>query len=213
MTTLTAGQMTALAEKAGFNKNDAKIMGAIGMAESPGDPNAHNTNAKTGDNSYGLWQINMLGSMGPSRRKSFGISNNEELFNPSVNAKAAYKIYKSQGLGAWSTYKTGAYKDYLNGATADNTADSSTTEQAGWTDSIPGVSEVADVAEAVIKAGSWISTPSNWVRVLYVMGGGVIIVAGIAYLAKDTAIQSVAGSAIKSLKTGTKSIKKVKKVA
>lgn len=218
MATFTAGQMTALAEKAGFDKNTAKIMGAIGMAESSGNPSAHNTNAKTGDDSYGLWQINMLGDMGPSRRKFFQINKNEDLFIPAINAMAAHKIYKSQGLNAWSTYKNGDYKDYLSGATADKATQEELDKNPIEGSVIGNIADaiadnpISNIAESITKASIWIATPANWLRVLYVTGGGVVIIAGIAYLAKDTAIQGVAGSAIKAVKGGAKTIKKVKKV-
>ena len=39
-------------------------MTAIAMAESSGDSAALNNNPNTGDLSYGLWQINMIGDMG-----------------------------------------------------------------------------------------------------------------------------------------------------
>lgn len=214
----SVAQMAAIAKNAGFSDKTALIMGGIAMAESSGNPMAHNTNAATGDNSYGLWQINMLGDMGPSRRKSFGISSNSELFNPAVNAKAAYKIYQSQGLNAWSTYKNGAYKQHLSGVSqADyellDPLDIFPGDQGTIpSDIVPGVSELEAISEATVKTAQWISTPSNWVRVLYVIGGGVVIIAGVAYLAKDTAIQGVAGSAIKAVKGGAKTIKKVKKV-
>jgi tape measure domain-containing protein len=110
---LNAGQLKALALAAGFNDRDASIMAAIAMAESGGRSNAHNNNAATGDNSYGLWQVNMLGRMGPERRRSFGIGSNEALFDPAVNASAARKVFESQGFGAWSVFKSGAYKQFL----------------------------------------------------------------------------------------------------
>lgn len=216
MAKFTAGQMTAMAETAGFNKNDAKIMGAIGMAESSGDPNAHNDNPKTKDNSYGLWQINMR----YHTHKELQIHTNEDLYIPLQNADAAHRIFKSQGFGAWSTYKNGAYKQYLSSATADkatqdelnkNPMESSPIGEA-LSDATNSASAVFEIANDIGKAASWISTPSNWLRVLYIVGGSVVIIAGIAYLAKDTAIQGVAGSAIKGLKSGTKSLKNVKKV-
>jgi tape measure domain-containing protein len=110
---LNAGQLKALALAAGFNDRDASIMAAIAMAESGGRSNAHNNNAATGDNSYGLWQVNMLGRMGPQRRQAFGIGSNEALFDPAVNASAARKVFESQGFGAWSVFKSGAYKQFL----------------------------------------------------------------------------------------------------
>ena len=93
-------------------------MVAIAMAESSGNSEAHN--AKYPDDSYGLWQINMLDEpgyeLGKERREQFGLSSNEELKDPLTNAKAAYAILKSQGLGAWSVYTSGAYKTHLPAA-------------------------------------------------------------------------------------------------
>ena len=81
------------------------------MAESGGQPRAYNP--RGADKSYGLWQINMLGGMGPERRAQFGLSSNDELFDPKTNAKAAYQIYKQQGINAWGAYTNGSYKQFL----------------------------------------------------------------------------------------------------
>jgi tape measure domain-containing protein len=113
---LNVGQLKALAMAAGFNDRDASIMAAIAMAESGGRSAAHNNNVRTGDNSYGLWQVNMLGRMGPERRRQFGIGSNEALFDPAVNASAARKVFESQGFGAWSVFKSGAYRQFLPAA-------------------------------------------------------------------------------------------------
>ena len=190
MTIFTTGQMTALAEKVGFSKADAKIMGAIGQAESSGDSNAHNNNPATKDDSYGLWQINMR----YHTHKELQIYSNNDLFIPLQNADAAHRIFKSQGFGAWSTYKNGAYKQYLSGATADKATEDKLNQnsfqsspigqaEAAVTDQ---ASALANIANDIGKATIWISTPSNWVRVLYVVGGAVALIAGIAYIAKDT---------------------------
>ena len=61
------------ARKAGFSGDLVPVMVAIANAESGRDRLALNPNAATGDESYGLTQINMLGPMGPERRKLFGI--------------------------------------------------------------------------------------------------------------------------------------------
>jgi hypothetical protein len=91
-------------------------MAAIAMAESEGKPGAHNPNQATGDNSYGLWQINMINELGPKRLRQFGIRKNEDLFEPGTNARAARKLYGAQGFGAWSVYRSGAYLQYLPAA-------------------------------------------------------------------------------------------------
>jgi len=98
---------------AGGDPKEAVLMTAIAMAESSGKQDAHNRNRNTGDNSYGWWQINMIDSLGPARLQQFGLSHNQQLFDPLTNAKAALEIRKSQGLGAWGAYRNGSYKDYL----------------------------------------------------------------------------------------------------
>jgi hypothetical protein len=102
MAKLTPAQIYALARKAGFSRSEAISATAIALAESGGDPGAHNPNPP--DDSYGLWQINMLGAMGPERRRLFGITSNTELLDPHVNARAAYAVYQRQGFGAWSVW-------------------------------------------------------------------------------------------------------------
>ena len=90
-------ELKALAEEAGFSPSLSPTMAAIGLAESSGNPMAHNDNLKTADNSYGLMQINMIDFpyylLGTSRRKEFGIDTNEALFDPLVNMQAAKRIY------------------------------------------------------------------------------------------------------------------------
>lgn len=110
---LSKAQITGLLRQEGFPEEVIPTMVGIAGGESGFNPRAHNPDASTGDNSYGLFQINMLGGMGPERRQLFGIKSNEELFDPVKNVKAAKAIYDRQGLGAWSVYSSGAYKDNL----------------------------------------------------------------------------------------------------
>jgi murein DD-endopeptidase MepM/ murein hydrolase activator NlpD len=119
---LTMEQLVGLAKGAGFSDGDAVIMAAIAKGESGGNSNAKNF--KPPDKSYGLWQINMIDNLGPARMKEFGLQREDQLFDPVTNAKAAYAIRKSQGLGAWTIYKNGAYKNHLAAATAAKDAPS-----------------------------------------------------------------------------------------
>ena len=116
--TQTIPSMLKIALTSDFTEDEAVIMAAIGMAESSGRPHAHNTEGE--DNSYGLWQINMLDRpgfmMGEERRGQLALDSNEQLFDPTVNGQAAKYIYNMQGFGAWTVYKTGAYKKYLPAA-------------------------------------------------------------------------------------------------
>ncbi len=86
---------------------------AVALAESGGDTRAHNN--KPPDDSYGLWQINMLGAMGPERRGRYGLDSNRELFAPSVNAKVANSLSDDgKSWTPWATYTSGAYRKHLD---------------------------------------------------------------------------------------------------
>jgi len=106
-------QLVQLGQSAGLPLQQAKLMAAIGAAESGGNARAHNPNRSTGDNSYGIWQINMIDNLGPARRKEFGLQSNEQLFDPVTNALAMKRILQSSGPHAWTTYTSGAYKQFL----------------------------------------------------------------------------------------------------
>ena len=112
---LTMKQLVNLARQAGFTEENAIIAAAIAMGESGGKSDSHNT--KYPDNSYGLWQINMLDEpgymLGAERRKKFGLKSNKDLFDPLTNAKAAFAISGGSKFGAWSVFSEGIYKDYL----------------------------------------------------------------------------------------------------
>jgi cell wall-associated NlpC family hydrolase len=92
--------------QAGGNPDMADTMAAIALAESGGDVSAHNDNAATGDDSYGLWQINYYASLRDSRIAAYG-NPNDLLTDPWKTAKAAIGISGNSvnGLNNWSTYK------------------------------------------------------------------------------------------------------------
>lgn len=113
-TQLKLEELRKLASEAGFDDREARIMAAIAMAESGGKSSAHNPDRSTGDNSYGLWQINMIDDLGVERRRDLGLKSNEDLFDPKINARAAKYIRDRQGLSAWSVYKNGLHKPYLD---------------------------------------------------------------------------------------------------
>lgn len=110
---LSNQQIAGYVRQAGFPEELVPRMVAIANAESGRIPNNRNPNAATGDNSYGLFQINMLGAMGPERRAQFGIQSNEQLYDPLTNAKAAKAIYDQQGLDAWSVHRSGAADKFM----------------------------------------------------------------------------------------------------
>lgn len=99
---LTAEELKAVLYSVGFRGNDLKEAWAVAMKESNGRPMAHNRNANTGDNSYGLFQINMVGSLGPDRLDKFNLDSNSDLFDPTTNAKIAF--FMSNGGQDWSAW-------------------------------------------------------------------------------------------------------------
>ena len=96
-------QLKHLLSKVGFEGDQLRQAWAVVMKESTGRPMAHNQNSRTGDNSYGLFQINMIGSLEAARLKEYGLNNKEELFDPLTNARIAYII--SEGGNDWSPWK------------------------------------------------------------------------------------------------------------
>jgi cell wall-associated NlpC family hydrolase len=106
-------QLIGTLQKAGFKGDSLRTAFGIAMRESGGRPDAYNPDRSTGDDSYGLFQINMLGEMGPARRKQFGLKANQELLDPEVNAKAAFRMSNGgKDFGAWgigpNAYRQGA---------------------------------------------------------------------------------------------------------
>ena len=97
----------------GLTPEKAITMAAVALGESGGRPGAHNPNRSTGDNSYGLWQINMIDELGPERARALGIKDYNQLKDPNVNSKAMKYVLDRQGLTAWSVYRNRKHLPYL----------------------------------------------------------------------------------------------------
>ncbi len=93
-------QLEGLWIDAGGKKSLAPVMAAIAMAESGGCSSAQNPSGATG-----LWQIN--GAVNPADQGN--------LTDQHVNASEAVLKWKAQGLNAWVTFTSGAYKQFLRG--------------------------------------------------------------------------------------------------
>jgi hypothetical protein len=112
---LSPKQIAGYAFAAGFRGQALTIAVAVALAESAGNPQAHN--AVPPDNSYGLWQINMLGALGPDRRASLHLHANSDLFDPAQNARAAFAISQhGTNWHPWATFTNGAYASHLAAA-------------------------------------------------------------------------------------------------
>lgn len=116
---LSDTDLVDLLSAVGFEGKALKVAYAVAKKESNGRPLAHNGDSQTGDNSYGLFQINMIGDLGPERLEKFNLKSNKELFDPVINAQIAFHM--TNGGKDWSAWKIvpgqdngKRYQQYLN---------------------------------------------------------------------------------------------------
>jgi hypothetical protein len=122
------GQLETLWTQAGGPKAVAPLMAAIALAESGGNPGALNQSDNGGtQTSVGLWQVSTGTHQYPSAWTT-----------PAGNAAEAVAKYKSQGLGAWGTYSSGAYRQYYKGSTPAAALPQGGGTQQATLDSAPG---------------------------------------------------------------------------
>ena len=177
MTQFSYGQLEQLWINAAGSKAMAPLMAAIAMAESGGDSTQKNTTDNGGtQTSWGLWQI------------SDGTHNEPvpNILDPAVNAKAAVDKFQSQGLSAWGTYTSGAYKKFFNGSIPPEAAqggkgggggDSSQQSQGG----LGLITWPADILNFFITGNTvltgllWIEQPSSWLRIGAFLAGVVLL--------------------------------------
>jgi hypothetical protein len=100
--TLSDKDLALVLKAVGFKGRDLIEAWAVAKKESNGQPIRFNGNRKTGDNSYGLFQINMIDDLGPDRRDKFDLRTNFDLLNPVKNAQIAYHM--SNGGKDWSAW-------------------------------------------------------------------------------------------------------------
>ena len=105
---LSKGQIARIWSQANRGQGDPRLMAAIALAESSGNPSAVG-NDPGGTQGLGLWQITT--GFNDDLIAKYGGRN--AMFNPLMNAKAAGDILARQGLGAWVVYNTGAYQKYM----------------------------------------------------------------------------------------------------
>jgi hypothetical protein len=100
--TLTDLELKELLYLVGFKGSNLIEAWAVAKKESNGQPIRFNGNSKTGDSSYGMFQINMINDLGPERRDKFELVTNSDLLNPVINAQIAF--YMSDGGKDWSSW-------------------------------------------------------------------------------------------------------------
>lgn len=214
MTLLAPPQIGAYAYAAGIKDTRALAAAiAIAMAESGGNTQAHADDAD--DDSYGLWQINMLGAMGPSRRAQFGLSSNEQLFSPATNARAMAAI-SSQGTNfrPWTTYQGARYKLFYPAAwVAAKLVIGAGGVVAGAEEVEETVTEPISEAADAINTGlqfigaarDWLGDRHNWIRIAWWGAGVSMVTIGLLMASRsDTGVKG----AVRATKTIAKPVTK-----
>lgn len=102
-TKLSDTDLVKLLSAVGFEGKALKVAYAVAKKESNGRPLAHNGDQNTGDNSYGIFQINMIDNLGRARREKFDLKSNTQLFDPVTNAKIVF--FMTGGGEDWSSWK------------------------------------------------------------------------------------------------------------
>jgi hypothetical protein len=74
---------------------DSHIAYEIMLCESSGNPEAHNYNHRTKDNSWGLFQVNLYGNLANNRPTA------KWLKVPENNISYAYELYRERGWKPW----------------------------------------------------------------------------------------------------------------
>lgn len=159
----------------GFSAADAGTAAAVAMAESSGDSTVVNPSSGT----VGLWQVL------PKTARDVGQSDSVNMLkNPLYNATTAAKIKKKYGWGAWSAYNNGSYRQYLSEAEKADPLGNWGRDKELFDNPVQGLEDVGAASRDVVRAGQWIANPRNLLRVVYVVAGGVLIIAGASALAK-----------------------------
>lgn len=189
MADLSRAQITQLATNAGFSGSAVDTAVAIAFAESGGNPNAHNTKGK--DDSYGLWQINMKGDLGPSRRKDFGLKADSDLLDPQTNARVAFGIYKRSGFNPWTTYTSNDYKKHLTdtGGSGGSAATGNTAAASTGTGLLGGINALG---ETLFK---------SFANIAGIIVAVVLLILGVVLLARNvlpiSKVSKIAGKVLK----------------
>lgn len=100
------GDLYKMLTAQGLSPEAAAAGVSIAGRESSYQPDAYNGNAATGDNSYGLFQVNLLHGGWTSFLQANGMKDPQsELRTPEGSVKAFALIYGHSGLNPWGGYK------------------------------------------------------------------------------------------------------------
>lgn len=206
---LSKGQLEALWTSAGGTPGSAHLAAAIALAESGGDSNATNHNTD-GSTDRGLWQINT-------------VHGSQSTYSIPGNVRAAISISSNgHDWSPWTTYKTGAYQQFMSGATGATSLPAGM-HNTGILELVPGFGGPSakafekDLKSAIPGAGTLLEganslnpfsslttffgdlqkvfEPAFWIRVGKVLLGVFLLLTGLLGMANVPGPVEVAGKA------------------
>jgi hypothetical protein len=195
---LNAEQIAKAAHAAGFRGAALATATAIALAESGGNPMAHND--KPPDDSYGLWQVNYYAAAGIDREARIrNLGTPESMYDPFNAARAAFIISRGGTYWRdWSVYLSGAYRLHMPAASAAAAKISGGEAPAGGLDwhstpvdplvDVPGALSDLNPLKGIEAVGAFfvkLLDPSTWRRVLLVLGGGLVVGVALALVFRD----------------------------
>lgn len=176
MTTLSPGQIAAVAKEAGWPAAEIPLIVAITLGESGGRTDARGDVSLMGGDwgaSIGLTQIRSKNS---ERGKG---TTRDELANldPVTNLRHALQIRRTQGFGAWTVFNTKAYMQYMGKALAGAAAPGSL---AGLLPDLPNpLSGTADALGTIRNAVKMLTDGTLFLRGLMIVGGFYLMFLGV----------------------------------
>lgn len=106
-------QCKELLSAVGFEGKALKMAWSVAQKESNCRPMAINNNIKTGDNSYGIFQINMIGNLGEARLEKFNLESKKELFDPVTNAQIVFHMtQEGKNWSSWTYLDGQRFKEF-----------------------------------------------------------------------------------------------------
>lgn len=167
---MSPNDIAKLANEVGFKGADLVRAVAVAMAESSGNPNARNTSG--GNDARGLMQINVASRANPQYAS-------RNLYDPRVNLQTAFEMQQRSGWQPWTASIAGqALWTPVATAAAAKVGVQSAPENAANSVGNAVAPGLTDLGQAASKVGGWITTPANWLRVVYVIVGALLVVEG-----------------------------------
>jgi hypothetical protein len=231
MATLTYQQIVQVA-RAGGLPGDPEVWAAIAMAESSGRTDVVNSIGAVGlwqinqpvhISSHPTWTVAWLQNPINNAHAAHTVYNEqgfeawEAFTGPDGHGddgpwRQYYQQNSSHGVqpaGWWDDFWKGFKKGWNTGPgpkLGDPNGEDAPPDLGGALNSAGDIATgIGTIAEGVVKAATWLGSARNWVRVGYVLGGGVLVLMGLTIVARPvlqgTAAGRVAASAAKTVKT------------